>query len=274
MRFRLATTTVLAALLAAVLPAAASDGDYRYGLESLERSQFAAAVAAFEAAIQSNPQPALAKEAGGLDYLPYLNLAVARHGAGDAAGARQALDQSAGYGVVSDSFLGQKLWDRYALSIMATDQSILAEDTQADYRTFERKDFTLSDADAKTIKRQVLRRCALTGKGPADDLPWYFHYEYGLDLMAAGDPQRALDELILAANLREDSKRRSRMYGMWFTDYLPYFQIAQAHSKLGNWQCAMDAMRVSTRQGEFSPVDPGYQQYSDLQKLIQRQSQG
>ena len=84
------------------------------------------------------------------------------------------------------------------------------------------------------------------------------------------DPQRGLDALILAANVREESRRKSRMYGMWFTDYLPYFRIAQAHSKLGNWRCAMDAMRLSARYSEFSPADSGYRDYSDLQKLILR----
>ncbi len=250
----------------------AADDDYHYGLESLERGEFSAAIAGFEAAIKADPVPRLAVLARDTDYLPHLNLAVAQHEAGNGAAARKALEKSAGYGVVRQSYLGRKVWDRYALNIMATDDAMLADNATADYRQFERSDFTLSESEVTTIKGQVLRRCALTGKGSTDQMPWYFHYEFGLDLMAAGDPQRALDELILAANLREDSKRNSRMYGMWFTNYLPYFQIAQAHSKLGNWQCAMDAMRVSAQQSEFSPVDPGFEQYSDLQKLIMRQS--
>ncbi len=245
--------------------------DYRYGLESLERGEFTAAIAAFETAVSKDPTPRLAVLANDTDYLPHLNLAVAHHEAGNQEAARKALDVSAAHGVVRQSYLGRKLWDRYALNIMATDSAMLADNQAADFRTFERSDFTLSDTEVTSIKSQVLRRCALSGKGPTDEMPWYFHYEFGLDLMAAGDPQRALDELILAANLREDSKRNSRMYGMWFTNYLPYFQIAQAHSKLGNWQCAMDAMRVSAKQSEYSPVDPGYDQYSDLQKLILRQ---
>ncbi|MEM7708794.1 MAG: hypothetical protein AAF358_24800 [Pseudomonadota bacterium] len=265
---------LISLLLAGPVAAQAAEQDYRYGLESLERGEFTAAVSAFEKAVADDPQPRLAVLAKDVDYLPHLNLAVARHEAGDAKGAREALDRSAGLGVVRQSYLGRQVWDRYALNIMATDSEMLAENQEADFRTFERRDFTLPDTEVTAIKRQVLRRCALTGKGPTDEMPWYFHYEFGLELMEAGDPQRALDELILAANLREDSKRNSRMYGMWFTNYLPYFQIAQAHSKLGNWQCAMDAMRISARQSEYSPVDPGYEQYSDLQKLIMRQSQG
>ena len=134
------------------------------------------------------------------------------------------------------------------------------------------KAYALTDTECEDIRRQVLRRCALPEKGSTGTLPWYFHYEYGLELMAAGDSQRAIDELIVAAAIREKSRRKSRMYGMWFTDYLPYYQIALAHSKMGNWQQAMDAMRVSARNSEFSPIDRGYDQYSDLQKLIMRQS--
>lgn len=261
-------------LILATLWASAGADDYRYGLESLERGQYAAAIAAFEAAIAADPQPALASGADDLDYLPYLNLAVAHHRAGNDAAAREALERSASMAVVSQSYMGRNVWDRYAIAIMATDEKMLTDNQSVDYKTFDRRALVLSDDEAGTIRNQVLRRCALTGKGLSDGLPWYFHYEFGLELMEAGDPQRALDELILAANLREDSKRNSRMYGMWFTNYLPYFKIAQAHSKLGNWKCAMDAMRVSARQSEFSPVDPGYEQYSDLQKLILRQTQG
>ncbi len=141
---------------------------------------------------------------------------------------------------------------------------------EADYRDFEAADYTLDPREAAQIRRQVLRRCALSEKIAGNRLPWYFHYEYGLELLAAGDPQRGLEALIVAANLREVSKRNSRMYGMWFTHYLPYFQIAQAHSQLGNWRCAMDALRLSARYSEYSPADAGYQDYSDLQKLILR----
>ena len=244
--------------------------DYRYGLESLERGQFQAAVAALEKAIAANPRPGLSEDPAGVDYLPYVNLAIAHYKAGHPDQARAALEQSRHHAVATASFGGRNLWDRYALSIMATDEAMVAQSGTADFREYERGTYTLDEAEAGEIKRQVLRRCALSEKVAANRLPWYFHYEFGLELTAAGDPQRGLDALILAANVREESKRKSRMYGMWFTDYLPYFRIAQAHSKLGNWRCAMDAMRLSARYSEFSPADSGFQDYSDLQKLILR----
>ena len=218
--------------------------------------------------VSSAPKPRRADADLQVDYLPYVNLAAAYYELGELEAARATLGESQRYGQATRSYVGSKIWDKYALKIMASDDRLLAAAADSDFREFNRGELVLSEEEAEEIKRQVLRRCALTGEGPNDILPWYFHYEYGQELLEAGDPQRAVDELILAANKREDSRRNSRMYGMWFTHYLPYYQIAMAHSKLGNWQCAMDAMRLSAQYGEFSPVDPGYQEYSDLQRLI------
>jgi hypothetical protein len=38
-------------------------------------------------------------------------------------------------------------------------------------------------------------------------------------------------------------------------DYLPYLQIARAHARLGNRECALDALRLSQELGEVSPDD-------------------
>ncbi len=114
----------------------------------------------------------------------------------------------------------------------------------------------------------MLRKCAIQSSDLDQDLPWYFNYEFGMALVGAGDHQRGLDALIIAANQKQQSQRNKRMYGMWFTNYLPYYQIAQAHSKLGNWQCALDALKVSQQYREFSSVDRGFSEFSDLQKMV------
>lgn len=137
-----------------------------------------------------------------------------------------------------------------------------------DFRDYEPRPHTLNEEAVNRIRERVLRKCAIRSADLDENLPWYFNYEFGLELMDAGDYQRGLDALVLAANQRQESQRNKRMYGMWYTHYLPYFQIAQAHSKLGNWQCALDALRVSTEYAEFSPVNRDYAQFSDLQKMI------
>jgi hypothetical protein len=100
-------------------------------------------------------------------------------------------------------------------------------------------------------------------------LPWYFYYEFGVELLKSGDPQRAVEAFVLGANVREDPSRNKRMYGMWYIDYLPYYQLALAHSKLGNWESARDAIETSENFGEFSPDDSDYESFTSLNQLIQ-----
>lgn len=145
--------------------------------------------------------------------------------------------------------------------------TIQSEDTVR-YTDYTPSAYTLEAHEVDEIRARVLRKCAIRSTGLDEQLPWYFNYEFGQELMAAGDVQRGLDALILAANQRQVSQRNSRMYGMWYTNYLPYYRIAQAHSQLGNWACAMDAIRLSNQHAEFSRTDRGYQDFSDLEKMI------
>jgi hypothetical protein len=88
--------------------------------------------------------------------------------------------------------------------------------------------------------------------------------------LEAGDSQRAIEAFVLGANISEDPSRDKRMYGMWFIDYLPYYQIALAHSKLGDWESARNAIRTSKNFGEFSPSDPDYEAFTSLEQLIEQ----
>jgi hypothetical protein len=125
----------------------------------------------------------------------------------------------------------------------------------------------LSDAEVERLKTEVLGRCHLPAGGERK-APWYFHYELALELFSRNDPQRALDALVEAASRRRDPKRAARIYGVWFIDYLPYFNIARAHSRLGNWECAADAVAVSERMGEIRQGDTRYDELRELKKDI------
>jgi len=122
------------------------------------------------------------------------------------------------------------------------------------YRRFQPRPVVLSDEQYRALRESVARRCR-TGSDDATSLaPWYFHYELGLELQNAGDPQRALDAMILAIDDRADPKLGTRMYGMWFIDYVPYFRIAELHAALENYECARDALELSEKLAEV-PVD-------------------
>jgi hypothetical protein len=132
------------------------------------------------------------------------------------------------------------------------------------FREFDRRPSTLSDAEFQDLRGHIMSRCNVAPGADPTKAPWYFHYELGLELERRGDPQRALDALIEATNHRPDPRRNARMYGMWFTQYRPYFEIAKMHLALGNRRCAADALRISTGRWE---VTEGDREYLDLQEL-------
>jgi hypothetical protein len=138
------------------------------------------------------------------------------------------------------------------------------------YRDFERRPATLSEADFEHLKTAVMSRCHVPEGTDLATAPWYFHYEMGLELEKKGDPQRALDAFIAALDRRSEPQHGTRMYGMWFIDYLPYLEIAKAHAVLGNWQCVADALRLSEQTGEVSLEDRNYQTVLDLRQEIEK----
>lgn len=116
---------------------------------------------------------------------------------------------------------------------------------------------SLTPEAADALRRQVLVQCGLP-PSQQDGLPWYFHFEYGRQLNSAGDARRAISELSQSIEINPQPAPGQRMYGMWYVDYLPYFQLAQAHARLGNWPCAANALTLSSRYDEdgFGVLDP------------------
>jgi hypothetical protein len=107
---------------------------------------------------------------------------------------------------------------------------------------------SLQPAEVDALRRKVLVQCGLDSS--RNVLPWYFHFAYGQALLEAGDARRAVVELSRSIDLKPEPSARKRTYGMWFTDYLPYFQLAEAHARLDNWPCAERAMQLSQSSGE------------------------
>jgi tetratricopeptide (TPR) repeat protein len=214
---------------------------YGKGLALIESGKASEARAELERALAAEPNEAP-------DYLPHLYLAIACHMSGDTAAAKRHLSAAESSGVAARSDTGRQLLDAFRL--------LMGEKPErASFRQYDRKAPRLPEAEVARIRREVLSRCRLPADAKASEAPWYFHYELGLSLAEHGDPQRALDALIDAVDRRPEPQRKARLYGMWFLDYLPYLQIARAHAKLGNRECALDALRLSEDLGEVSPED-------------------
>jgi hypothetical protein len=115
----------------------------------------------------------------------------------------------------------------------------------------------------------AIKRCDASVNRADNKLPWFYYYQCGVEFMNAGEAQLAIVALEQGANALEDPRRGKRMYGMWFIDYLPYYQIALAYSQLGNWESAKNAILTSENRGEFSPNDPDYDSFAALDQLIE-----
>lgn len=245
---------------------------YAKGLELIASGDGAAAQDELEAALRQRPEAGLGVGTEGrrtVDYLPNLYLAIAAQMSGDLETARAALTRAEEAGVAAGSLDGQRLLEAYRILLQpapAAAPPAPPAEPQPDYARYERAPPVLSERELGAVRQEVRQRCGLGPDADAAKTPWYFYYELGLELERRGDPQRALDALVEASLLRPQSQRAARMYGMWFIDYRPYFEIAKLHWELGNTGCAEDALRVSEANGELVAGDAGYDELLSLKR--------
>ncbi|MEW6335848.1 MAG: hypothetical protein AB1625_00475 [Acidobacteriota bacterium] len=268
-------TVMLLLLLSAGTPVAEKPWYTLYdeGIRLVELGRCAEAVRALERAAAARPAEGLRVPTDGLhyvDYLPHLYLAIASHCAGDVASARRHLGSARASGVAGRSEVGASLLDAYEV-LLRDERPIVAGAGEASpspegrsFRLFERRAPVLSEAEVERIRAEVLLRCGMQPAQSGTSAPWYFHYEVGQELSRRGDPQRALDAFLASLELRPGPQRQARMYGMWFTDYLPFFSIAREHARLGNWECVRDALDFSERSGEMTPANAEYGEFRAL----------
>jgi len=153
--------------------------------------------------------------------------------------------------------------------ILSTSNLSACEDTQA----AESPAAISSQAQIEAIRNRVLRRCGLSPKLAENKLPWYFFYEFGVELLDAGKAAEALESLQMTASLKAEPARAARMYGMWYVNYLPYFQMSLAYAQLEQWELAWDAIVMSEALVEFSPGDYEYETFESLKQTIARERQ-
>ena len=246
---------------------------YVQGIDNILAGEARQAQADLQQALALQPEPRLQVPTYGpnyVDYLPHLYLAIAAQMVGDTATARMHLKNAEKAGIAAQSEAGRSLLEASQILLqvpLVTPAPDSPPRKTPGYTVFERQPAVLSDEDYTQVESEVFDRCQLDENTPLRQAPWYLHYEMGLELAHRGDPQRALDAFIEATERKQESKRKARIYGMWFKDYLPYYQIARTHSMLGNWECAADALEVSRSMGE---VKAGDKQYGEFEKLGQQ----
>jgi tetratricopeptide (TPR) repeat protein len=242
---------------------------YERGVRLIQDGQAAAAVPLLEAALAAREKEALqvpARPQQYTDYLPHLYLAIAWQMTGEVAKARQELALAETSGIAAKSEVGRPLLVAYQLLLRGDGTG-----SRPSYATYAAKPPLLTDEEFETLRRDVLTRCDLPPETNLRGAPWYANYELGLELERKGDYARALTHLIDAVAVRPNPQRRARMYGMWLVDYFPYFHIARSHVRLGNWECAKNALDISSRLGEIPKDAPeSSEQLSLLREAEQR----
>ncbi len=264
---------VFALAQAAPSPQATWYAQYERGVSLVQEGRGPEARQALEEALALRKGEGLRLPTEGIryvDYLPHLYLAVACHMAGDAAAAREHLVTAQRSAVARQSEAGSRLLAAYEILILGAPSEPAGPSPETitvkpRYAVYERRPPLLADVEFRRLQQEVLSRCRLAA-GETEKAPWYFHYELGLELDKRGDHQRALDAFVEAANKRAQPQHLARIYGVWFVDYLPYVQIARAHARLGNLECARDALALSRRLGEVTEKDKSYAEIKALLK--------
>lgn len=244
---------------------------YEQGVAAVEDGRGASAIPLLEATLASRPDESLQVRTHGVhlvDYLPQLYLAYAHWLAGNPHRARLYLARAEQDGVAARSETGAVMLD--ALRAVLREPApvppapVPTPAEPARFRLFPAQPPVLSEGEYERLRVEVMSSCGIDPASPLGFAPWYFHYELAQALDRRGDPQRALEALLVATERRPGSRRQARMYGMRFTDYLPYFWIAREHTRLGNWECALDALQMSERTGEIAERDPEYREYRNM----------
>ncbi|MBW3564784.1 MAG: hypothetical protein KY459_08665 [Acidobacteria bacterium] len=226
---------------------------YDEAVRLFEQGNGRAAIEKLERALELQPADSLrlrVKPGLYVDYLPHAYLAAAYLQCGDPEAGRHHFLIAERSGVAERSEVGE--------SLMSALRSSFGGPAPVEplYRRYEKKSPVLSAEEYANVRASIARRCAVPTDAPSQSTPWYFHYELALELERRGDSQRALDAMIDATDRKPDPRLQSRMYGMWFTDYTPYFYIARLHASLQNWSCAIDALELSKKLRELPQSSP------------------
>jgi len=182
---------------------------------------------------------------------------------GNVENARTQLAAAEKSGMASRSESGRALLVAYELLLRGGDARGMQRPA---YATYPENSPVLSDAEFAQLRNDVMKSCDFPTDVKLENAPWYARYELGLELERKADYPRALTEMVDAVSKRPNPQRKARTYGMWLVDYYPYFHIARSHVRLGNWECARNALDISGKLGEITMEAPEYNEFLTLER--------
>jgi len=241
--FRAPVFSIVLSLLAGV-PAWADAGwleAYRKGVAEREAGRCAPAAYYFLEALRENPGAGKAakivRAETPVQYLPNLMLADCLCRMGDREMARKYLDAAAASGEDRRE-AGAALKDSAARCLSAPTAPVQHERRER-------------------ILEEVQERCGLPDQADRTLYPWHYDYEASQAFIREGMYDAGIQYLYRALDKKAQPEEKTRIYGMWFTDYHPYFLLAKALYHEGNDECALRALERSLKTEDLkaSPAD-------------------
>lgn len=237
--------------------------NYEKGLQYVAQGKYEDAAAYLKMAVADKPISEIIQDGKEtLEYLPYLQLGICYSRLGKPELASEYFELESTLEPIKHSSNGMALMKQYQAGMKSSENKEIPKADQS-IRAFSRKPYLLSDLEVNKMKEGIRKSCNLPVAAD-ESYPWYFHYELGKAFENKQDWQRALDSFLLALDHRDQPKRGSRTYGMWFIDYYPYYNIGLAHFRLSNWKCADDAFKLSQM---FEDLPADSEQSRQLQEM-------
>jgi tetratricopeptide (TPR) repeat protein len=238
--------------------------NYEKGLQLQAQGQYEEAASYLKMALADKPISEVSQDQKEtFEYLPYLQLGICYFHLGKTSLASEYFEIENSLTALNSSKGGKRLMQEYKTKL--SQQKTEANPQQDEViRKFEKKPYVLSDIEVAKMKEDIRLRCELP-KADERSYPWYYHYELGLALSSRSDWQRALDSFLTALDHRDRPQKFTRIYGMWFIDYYPYYNIGLAHYHLQNWKCAESSFRLSQM---FEDIPRNTNEFRNLQDYL------
>ena len=212
--------------------------NYRKGVSEREKGGCSAAAFYFLEALKEHPAPQASVKLDAVatvDYMPRLLLADCLCRMGERDLAAKYMDEAAAE---------KELKTAASVEMTASVERCLAGRPPA------------VSGKRREVLEQVQARCGLAEDKVKTLYPWYFDYEVSQEFLKMGEYEAGVQYLYRALDKKTTPQERVRLYGMWFSDYHPYFLLAQAFYHMGSYACAEEALGQSLKQEDLPDSSP------------------
>lgn len=119
------------------------------------------------------------------------------------------------------------------------------------------------------ILGEVRARCGLADDADPTLYPWHYDYEASQAFIREGMYDAGIQYLYRALDKNALPGDNLRIYGMWFTDYHPYFLLAKAFHHEGSDECALRALEQSFKAEDLKNAPEDQMEREQMRKELE-----